>query len=189
MAHTLSNCSVALEQGRYTWRHDSVLSTIIHVLRSSLALDRVFFSDIDGHQAPHGGTIPPHVLVTSLRPDIVVLSESLREVIIFELTCPWDSNIDRSHAYKEEKYAPLVADLSRNFKVFSFSVEVSVRGQISKGNRERLKAFVYRCCSEPKKNFGILFENCSKASLLSSYSIFSARREPSWRNPSNLVIK
>ena len=28
--HVFSNCKVALEQGRYTWRHDSILLTIIH---------------------------------------------------------------------------------------------------------------------------------------------------------------
>lgn len=132
LAHTPSNCSVALDQGRFTWRHDSVLSAIIHVLRSSLSPDFVFFSDMAGHQAPHGGTIPPHVLVTNLRPDIFVLNETSREVVVFELTCPWDSNIARSHSYKEEKYAPLVADLSRLYKVYSFSSEVSVRGQITK---------------------------------------------------------
>ena len=117
-----------------------------------------------------------------------MLKESSREVIVFELTCPWDSNIERSHTYKEEKYPSLVADLSRNYKVFSFSFEVSVRGQITKGNKERLRAFVYRCCSDPRKNFKSLLRNCSKASLLSSYTIFSARREPSWNSPAPLVL-
>ena len=189
LAHVLSNCSVSLDQGRLTWRHDSVLSTIIHVLRSSLIPDSVFYSDVLGHQAPHGGTIPPHILVTSLRPDIVVIKEDVREIIIFELTCPWDSNIERSHTYKEEKYAPLVADLSQNYRVFCFSFEVSVRGQVTKANKERLKAFVFRCCSDPKRNFKSLLDNSSKASLLSSYSILSARREPSWSSPAPLIIK
>ena len=39
-----------------------------------------------------------------------------------------------SHAYKEEKYAPLIADLSLNYAVFHFSVEVSARGQVTKSN-------------------------------------------------------
>ena len=60
--------------------------------------------------------------------------------MFFELTCPWDSNIQRSHEYKERKYAPLIADLSRRYKVFNYSVEVSARGQISKDNRTRLKS-------------------------------------------------
>ena len=93
--------------------------------------DFVLFSDLPGFQAPHGGTVPPHILVTTLRPDIFIVNEASRIAIIFELTCPWDKNIDRSHSFKEEKYAPLSADLSRTYKVFTFSVEISARGQIS----------------------------------------------------------
>ena len=80
--------------------------------------------------------------------------------MLLELTCPWDTNISRSHDFKEEKYAPLVADLSRDYKVFHFSIEVSVRGQVSKGNRARLKAFVYRCCRDPKTTTGRLVTHC-----------------------------
>ena len=85
----------------------------------------VLYADIPGHQAPHGGTIPPNVLVTALKPDIVIVNELSEEVVVFELTCPWDTNIDRSHRYKSEKYAPLVNDLSNRHLVSFFSVEVS----------------------------------------------------------------
>ena len=103
LAHILSNCSISLDQGRYTWRHDSVLSSIIKIVRPRLLHDFVLFSDLPGFQAPHGGTVPPHILVTTLRPDIFIVNEASRIAIIFELTCPWDKNIDRSHSFKEEK--------------------------------------------------------------------------------------
>ena len=124
-----------------------------------------------------------------LRPDLFLVNESAREVVLLELTCPWDGNITRSHDYKQEKYAPLVADLSRNYKVFHFSVEVSVRGQISKDNRTRLKSFAYRCCRDPRKVSGRLNLDCSKISLLCSYSIFCARKEPSWSSPRLLTVR
>ena len=142
-----------------------------------------------GFQAPHGGTIPPHVLTTSLRPDIFLVNESSREAIIFELTCPWDNNVDRSHSFKEEKYSPLVADLARNFSVSQFSVEITVRGQVTKANRARLKSFAYRCCNDSRDVTKLLLKNCSKASLLCSYSIFTARKEPSWTGPSPLIVR
>ena len=63
---------------------------------------------------------------------------------MFELTCPWDSNITRSHNYKTEKYSPLISDLSHNYVVSFYSVEVSARGQISKENLLRLNSFVLR---------------------------------------------
>ena len=142
-----------------------------------------------GLQAPHGGTIPPHVLTTSLRPDIFLFNDSSRECIVFELTCPWDNNIDRSHTYKEEKYSPLVADLARNYTVSHFSVEISVRGQITKPNRARLKSLAYRCTVESRDVSKLLLKNASKASLLCSYSIFTARKEPSWLSPPPLVVR
>ena len=100
-----------------------------------------------------------------------------------------DSNIDRNHSYKEDKYSPLVADLSRNFKTYQFSVEVSARGQVTKANRARLKSFAYRCCDSPKDVTRLLVKNCSKASLLCSYSLFSARKEPSWASPNPLIAR
>ena len=93
-----------------------------------------------------------------------------------------------SHNYKEGKYTPLVADLSRDYTVSHFSVEVSVRGQVTKDNRKCIKAFVFGCCVTPGKLAKKVIANGSKAALLSSYSVFSARKEPSWMSPLPLLI-
>ena len=90
---------------------------------------------------------------------------------------------------KIDKYAPLIADLSRDFRTFHFSFEVSARGQITKSNRARLKEFAFRCCSNPKGIAGQLHTKISKAALLASYSLFSARREPSWVSPNPLIVR
>ena len=189
LAHVLSNCSVALDQGRLTWRHNSVLSSIISIIRPSLIDGFSIFADLEGLCAPHGGVIPPHVHVTNLRPDLFLVSESARVAVIFELTCPWDGNIERSHEFKREKYAPLVGDMSRAYTVSYFPVEVSVRGQVTKGNRARFKEFLFRCCREPRKMHTTLIKAVSRASLLASFSIFCARQEPSWRSPNLLTVR
>ena len=146
-------------------------------------------SDMPGYQAPHGGTIPPHILVTVLKPDIFVFSCHSQEVVVLELTCPWDSNIARSHRFKTEKYASLIADLSQRFVVSFYSIEVSARGQITKENQARLKSFILKCCNGAGRLSKSLIRASSKASLLASYSIFSARNEPSWENPPLLSIQ
>ena len=166
-----------------------MLSTIIASIRPLLLDGFSLFADLEGLCAPHGGVIPPHVHVTNLRPDLFLVNESARVAVIMELTCPWDGNIQRSHEYKREKYAPLIEDMSRGFTVFYFPIEVSVRGQISKGNRARFKAFLYRCCHDPRKNHAALMKSSSRASLLASFSIFSARKEPSWRSPGLLTVR
>ena len=183
LAHVLSICNVALDQGCLTWRHNSVLSNIITLIRPHLVTGMNLFSDLSGFLAPGGGSIPPNVLTTNLRPDLFIVNETSLEAVIFELTCPWDSNIAQSHSYKEEKYAPLVADMSRHFRTYLFSVEVSVRGQVTAENKKRLKAFVYRVCNEPKVVFRAIVPTISKVALLSSFTIFKARAEPSWSDP------
>ena len=188
-AHVLSNCSTALTQGRLTWRHNSVLRSIIDLIQPHLKVGMSLFSDMPGYQAPHGGTIPPHILVTALKPDICVISSSSQEVIVFELTCPWDTNIARSHDYKSEKYAPLISDLSQRYIVSFFPVEVSARGQVTKDNRSRLKSFLLKCCNNPGSIAKSVIRVSSKAALLSSYSIFSARKEPTWEDPPPLVVR
>ena len=146
------------------------------------------YSDIAGYTAPHGGTIPPNILVTSLKPDLFIVNEREAKAILFELTVPWDANIQRSHVYKEGKYAALIADLSQRLTVYHFSIEISVRGLVTKDNRCRLKAFIYRSCSNPGKLTKKVAQNASKAALLASFSIFSARKEPSWINPTAITI-
>ena len=161
------------------------MSTVKNNLQAGFEL----FSDLPGFQAPHGGVIPPHILVTNLKPDLFLVNEASRLVVIVELTCPWDSNVDSAHNFKQEKYSPLVADLSRHYRVRYYPVEVSVRGQVTKGNKSRFKSFIFECCTDPRRLSKSLVADCSKLSLLSSFSIFSARKEPSWTSPGPLAAR
>ena len=58
LLHVLSNCQVALNQGRYTWRHNSVLSNIIAMICPKLSPGAQLFSDLPGFLAPGGGSVP-----------------------------------------------------------------------------------------------------------------------------------
>ena len=166
-----------------------MLRSLIELIRPVLKTGFTLYSDLPGFQAPHGGVIPPDIHVTNLKPDLFLYNASTKEVVFFELTCPWDSNIQRMHEFKEEKYAPLIADLSRNYKVYNYSVEISARGQISKHNHARLRSMIFNCCSSPKVTTSNLIRICSKASLLCSFSIYSARKEPSWSSPNPLIVR
>ena len=52
-------------------------------------------SDLPGKEAAGGGTIPPEICVTPLKPDIVILNK--KEMHIFELTCSPERNIEERH--------------------------------------------------------------------------------------------
>ena len=180
--HVLSSCEASLNQGRYTWRHDSVLKTLCTFISGKLKVGFNLFADVNGRHVGNGGTLPPDVIVTSQRPDIVVLSHEERRVLIFELTCPFDTNVVSAHDFKMGKYAPLVNDLtSEGFLVDLFCVEVSVRGQISKANRARLKSFLLKTTGLRRGVCTELICKMSKSALLSSFSIFCARNEASWQ--------
>ena len=87
VAHILNGCPVALEQGRYTWRHDCVLSTITSALRYHISAETnnicrpPQFRSIPLAQFPHS------FLVTPLKPDLVLLHKGDYQATVIELTC------------------------------------------------------------------------------------------------------
>jgi hypothetical protein len=188
LCHVLSACSISLDQGKYTWRHSSVLRTMIGYMIPKLNDGFKLFSDLAGHTAGSGSVFPPHIIVTAQKPDLVLINEIAKKVIIFELTCPWDHNIVRAHDYKVGKYASLVSDLSRNFEVDLFCVEVSVRGQVTRSNKSCLKSFLSKATGQRRVASVQFINNISKASLLCSYSLFCARDEVSWESYDELSV-
>ena len=54
-----------------TWRHDSVLSYIVSTVDPTLTVS----SDIPGHTAPAGGSIPPQLCVTVQKPEKVIINK------------------------------------------------------------------------------------------------------------------
>ena len=111
--HILNNCSEALKQGRYTWRHDSILNYIVQCLIFLSKNDDVkVFADIKG-MTSSGCTIPPNILPTSQCPDIFLYNESAQKALIAKLTVPFEQNINKSHDRKQNKYAGLLSDLNK----------------------------------------------------------------------------
>ena len=75
-----------------------------------LYLKYTCYLDIPGHQHPAGGTLPPDVAVTLLKPDIVIIDKRKKSVAILELTCPAEHRIPAANNLKMEKYAHLETD-------------------------------------------------------------------------------
>ena len=65
----------------------------------STAVDCQARSDLDGK-----GGFPEEISVTALRPDIIIWSETGKEVVIGELTVPWEDNIDEAYEKKLKVY-------------------------------------------------------------------------------------
>ena len=73
--------SVSLTQGRFTWRHNSVLNHIASTIQEHKPSNLEVFCDIAG-QDINGGTIPPDILVTQSRPDLVLLNRTDKTICL-----------------------------------------------------------------------------------------------------------
>ena len=78
--HCLNICKVALDSGSFTWRHNSIINYIVQSLDTSKF---TIHSDIPGHEAPGGGTVPPELTITALKPDITIWDKSSEKFNIF----------------------------------------------------------------------------------------------------------
>ena len=89
LEHVLNWCKTALDQGRFTWRHDSILSNLATEMKKRKPEDVTLYIDIPGHKI-NGGTIPADILPTLERPDIVIINRSEKKIVLFELTVSFE---------------------------------------------------------------------------------------------------
>ena len=102
--HQLNHCEAILgERERFTWRHNSVLKYIVETLKERLPSYLDLFSDMEGHTI-NGGSLPPHVIITQSRPDLVIIHKTEKTVWLFERTVSFETNTEAAHARKRERY-------------------------------------------------------------------------------------
>ena len=176
-AHCLNICKVAMETGRWTWRHNNIVNYVVQSLDSS---KYTVFSDIEGHEAPGGGTVPPEVTVTNLKPDITIWDKVNNKFHIFELTVPLDVNIAQRNTDKSNKYAHFVTDIT-HIKTTVTAFEISSLGNVSSENKKRLTS-LHKFC-KPGIKLSMFVKNISSLSIYSSYHIWLCRNDPEFVIP------
>ena len=141
------------------------------------------FSDIEGHEAPGGGTVPPEVTVTNLKPDITIWDKINNKFHIFELTVPLDVNISQRNIDKSNKYAHFSTDITHITTTVT-AFEISSLGNVSSDNKKRLTA-LHKFC-KPGIKLSMFVKNVSCLSIYSSYHIWLCRNDPVFVTPSYL---
>ena len=93
------------------------------------------FADLPNLQASVSppATIPPEVMLTYYRPDLVFFNTATKSIALLELTCPSDSihHLESARSRKQNKleYQELLADLDRlNITNYYKTLEISVLG-------------------------------------------------------------
>jgi hypothetical protein len=87
-----------------TWRHD--IAGCLKSALESLSTVKVY-CDLEGLQAPGGGSILASVMAQTQRPVLVILDRSVhgRHVIsLVKLTYPWDTDVDKARDRKISRY-------------------------------------------------------------------------------------
>ena len=100
------------DQGRYTWRHDSVLNFIASTLSALPSCS--IYADLPAFLSPS--------LVTgdSLRPDLLLITKN-KTLHILELTIGFETNIKVNSDRKALKYNPLRQDLCSKYSQIKFT--------------------------------------------------------------------
>ena len=176
--HVLNNCEKMLD--RYGWRHNNLIKIILKGIKPESSFDTVkVYADIQG-ETINGGTIPPFVIPTQQKPDICFIDTLKKLVILFELTVPFETNIDAAHQRKEDRYAGLTHDVEKaGWKCTLICVEIGSRGLITPQNKVRMKEMLKLCNSKIK--YPHMREEILKTVLFGSYVIFNGKSEPSWQ--------
>jgi hypothetical protein len=144
--HVLVHCNHTMDQGRMTWRHDSILKHIAGCLKSALeSLGTVeVYCDLVGLQAPGGGSILAFIMAQTQKPDLVILDRSVHgrhRISLVELTCPWDTDADKARDRKISRNAGLKEELSNEgWDCGQYTIELAAWGHISKVVKDCLRS-------------------------------------------------
>ena len=150
-------------------------------MKKASTQDLTFYADLTDHTF-NGGTIPPDIITTKTRPDLVIINRKEKIIELLELSCSFETNTESAHNAKYRKYLTLKTDLEdQGWTVYLTPFEIGSRGHVTNQNKMSIKNTAKR--NHLKLNHKKLVCDLSKISLLCSFAIFQAHCEPTWQDP------
>jgi transposase len=146
------------------------------------------YCDLDGLQAPGGGSIPADVMVQAQRPDLVIIDQSAHgrhRIALVELTCHWNTVAKRAEERKTARYADLKVALSNEeWDCSLYLIEVGMRGHIIKSVKDRLWSLLQAWVPAGHwSGIGQMMKDVSRISLACLFAIFQSCNDPVWFSP------
>ncbi len=172
LLHVISGCKTYLDEGRYTWRHNSVLnliaSSLLDVERSKMYVDLP-------------GFISPSVITgDELRPDLLLTIEN-KILYILELTVGFETNLKTNSDRKHEKYLTLITDHENVYDEVKFvNVSISSLGVFGESTNTLFDMLHDLKYDEQRINY--VKKKIIATCIRTSYYIF-CRRNKDWNNP------
>ena len=178
LLHVIAGCKTYLNEGRFTWRHDSVLNFLASTF-TAIQNSRLFV-DLPGF-------LNPSVLSgDNLRPDLLLAIEN-KCLYILELTVGFESNLQVNANRKRQKYLQLIKDQETYYdKVKFINLSLSTLGVFSRSSSEDFDELLQSLKFDAQYKKYIKKKIVSTC-IRSSYYIF-CKRNKEWNNPKLLTI-
>ena len=181
--HIVNFCPVWLQQGRFTWKHDSVLQHITKTIKNLSTPNTDVYADLDGWRT-NAGTIPVDILVSSgkgSRPDLVLINRSERRITLLELTCSLPHNVTSAHKVKNSTYTELkIALTKKGYLVDLLPFEVFSNGHLTNKNKQDIGETLRKHNIKVKTK---VFVELGQIALLCTMSVFFAYQTTEWTSP------
>ena len=176
LLHVVAGCKSYLEEGRYTWRHDSVLLFLSKMFAK--AKDIQLFADLDDFDSPC--MITGH----SLRPDMLIIFN--QTLYIIELTVGFESNVNSNSLRKMRKYSELVDTFSRKYDAVKFvNVSMGTLGMLGT-SCDTFNAMLNEVGTTQSQKYYVL-KSMTNITIRCTYYIFCMRDKP-WNDPAHLEL-
>ena len=121
---------------------------------------------------------PLEIAGTWQRPDVVIFSQSIRVVILIELTVPLEDRIAAANTRKTDRYSALLATFENNgWHATHFPVEVGSRGQVAHSLLACLQKLGFSASWRKTVR-----RECSRVALRCSYLLYLRRSIKTWNS-------
>ena len=167
--HVLNHCEEALQLRRYNKRHDKVLEVMSEMARTHLPEHYQLVVDLDNNDY----CFPSHIVPTSLRPDMVIWSDSKRQLHAIELTVCFETGFRDAAARKTARYAELASEVRRaGYKCSVVPVQVGSRGVLEEVSITSFRNTLNRV---PDKKWKAFLNLLVSTTIKESHSIWCSR--------------
>ena len=172
LQHIVSSCKSYLDQGRYTWRHDSVLNFIANSLSALPSCS--IYADLPAFLSPS--------LVTgdSLRPDLLLITKN-KTLYILELTIGFETNIQVNSDRKGLKYNPLHHSLRSTYRQINF-INLSLGALDTVGSSSDSFSELLKAVDFGNNTQKAILSRIMNITIRCTYYIFCCRNKP-WTSP------
>ena len=174
--HTSTGCSIALDQGRYTWHRDSVLQVLVHNFKKDFPPCYKLYADLPDCQASI--SLPStHIKSTLSRPDLVLVSTDSIMLLELSMVTNTQHHFLAARNHKEDCYGSLLLDLQHaGYLVDLVTIEVSCLGHFMPATITKLSNVFHL----PKSTIRYILQQAAHVAISCSYRIFNSQASVSW---------